>query len=162
MASLKHVKNLRDNSITLLNLLKEYIFGTKEIKLYNKNKTYQKGDLIMYTNTEGKMEILQCNSNNVTGMYDSNLWDNNIAADFLAGTKSTAKPIILAENEPTDPTNVMWVQLVKTKDIQIEPIEYSSGTVIIFNANQIIGQDDEPTDTNVKLWFDYEPTSPTV
>jgi hypothetical protein len=153
--TMKHIKKLQDSNVTLLQLLNSYIFGDKEIKIYNPIKTYNTGDLILFFDGEQKISVLQCLIDNVTGVFNPNNWSRNIVNNFISGI-SNNEYISLSSEQPIERSNKIWLQILRVKESMDPDNLIANNAFLIFDAKQITGQDNQPED-DTKLWFDYEP-----
>jgi hypothetical protein len=158
---LKHIKSLQDSQMTLLQILKSFVIGDISVKTYIPDRVYKRGELILYLDgNTGKFELLQCISDSTTGPFNISNWEKHTLSDHISGVKPDNFTIMLSESQPTHPGNVMWYQTLRTKDQPIDTDKLQTGTILVFSAAGVTGQDDQPVDPDVKVWFDYEITNP--
>ena len=109
--------NIQDRQ-SLLNLLKEYIFGNAPIEKYDPDKVYKKGDIVyIVDDLTGKITFIQAPTDGITGPYNPGDWEvKDIDAAINAAITDI---IILSTYKPTQKINRLWVQ----------PIEYGEHTL---------------------------------
>jgi len=110
--SLKFIKKVNYKSTAnLLDILKSYIVGNTDIKEYTENKMYMKDELIIRLNqTTNKYEVLKCNSDNTTGVFNANSWTLNIPPPI-----NFDDAIIVSETQPENTNNKIWFELINYK-----------------------------------------------
>lgn len=103
---------------SLLNLLKEYIFGNTAIEKYDPNKVYNTGDVVyIIDELTGKITFIQAPTDGITGPYNPDDWEvKDIDAAIDAAITDV---IILSTYQPTQKINRLWIQ----------PIEYGFHTL---------------------------------
>jgi hypothetical protein len=70
------ITDLSLQGTNLVNIFNEALFGTTEIAPHSPTKTYNTGNLVLYFNTvTNKYELVKCNSDLVTGVYNPSNWD---------------------------------------------------------------------------------------
>ena len=55
---------------------------------YNSANTYNEGDFVVYENPSDTFKLYKCNSDNVTGAWDSSKWDLATLQDILEDIES--------------------------------------------------------------------------
>ena len=116
MDRLVHVKDLKNRNLTMLELMKSYIFGDKKIEIYDEDKIYNKGDIIVsYNPSTGKTEVIQAKEDNITGPFDETKWENTSIINTVGAGKIDNMIIIDSEDKSTDDTRV-WFQIQGMKD----------------------------------------------
>ena len=75
MAKLTFVKKVvNEEVINSYNLILNVLFGGKIPEIYDENKVYNKGDVIIRINEEGMYELLVCTKDNITGPFNEDYW----------------------------------------------------------------------------------------
>lgn len=156
-ASLKFIKTLTPNNLSLLQILKSFVMGGKNIQTYVNYTTYDKGDTIIeYNSITNKYEILACKQDGTTGTFDPSKWEpTNLSS-------SVGDLIQLSMDQPSTSSNKLWYQLIKVKSGVLPadmPVPTGGGnTVININAaSEVVMQPTQPTDPAVKIWLDTTP-----
>ena len=112
----------------------------------------------------GNYVLKIANYSGITGIYDDKDW-HTIYFTSLFGEGSSldvdfSKVIQLAINQPEDKDNRLWFQPVVVKSGDGENLDLgglTSGVNInVYENEHFAAQDDEPTQPEVRLWFDYE------
>lgn len=95
-AKLSFVKKiLDDENVNSYQLILKALFGTNTPYFYNENKVYNKGDVILVI-VDGTYELRICNSNNVTGPFNEEKWQNvSFTGLFKDGSTITQNNIII-------------------------------------------------------------------
>lgn len=156
MASkLRLVKNMADTSVTMLKLLSSFVLGDEEIKPYDPAHVYKKYDKIVNVTEDGHITILMCQEDDVTGTYDGTKWKVITVQDSITGEISEGGngTIEVSEIRPYATNNKTWWHVKNTVtgyDPQPDP-------VAVYKGNQIIAQEEQPTDDNIIVWLDIEP-----
>ena len=164
-AKLNFIKNItNNNAITTYQLILNSLFGDKIPKEYDPSKTYAKGEPIISLMPNGNYVLKIANYSGITGIYDDKDW-HTIYFTSLFGEGSSldvdfSKVIQLAINQPEDKDNRLWFQPIKVKSGDGENLDLgglTSGVNInVYENEHFAAQDDEPTQPEVRLWFDYE------
>lgn len=158
MTGITFLKNLKNESVTLLQLLNSYVFGDKQIRPYDESVTYHTGDMILITNEEsGKIEIYQATTDNMSGPFDPNAWSNAVVSDVVSN--SVDEVVMISPIQPTSKNNFVWYQPLQYKtgtlpEIEVENIEE---LVSIFSMDAFpIVDEMVPENEEVGLFFDIE------
>jgi len=115
-STLKPIKQLKQNSANISDILKSFVFGDTDIKEYNPNTIYMKGNLIIKLNEiTGKYEVLHCKTDNITGIFNINNWSITIVNDIVIQDIINNNLIKLSETEPDDINNQIWFQTIAIK-----------------------------------------------
>ena len=164
-AKLNFIKNItNNNAITTYQLILNSLFGDNIPKEYDPSKTYAKGEPIISLLPNGNYVLKIANYSGITGIYDDKDW-HTIYFTNLFGEGSSldvdfSKVIQLAINQPEDKDNRLWFQPIVVKSGDGENLDLgglTSGVNInVYENEHFAAQDDEPTQPEVRLWFDYE------
>ncbi len=158
--SLKHIKKVRSsNEVNNMQLLFDFVLGDTMPEKYDPQKVYNPKDFIIHLNTEeSKYEILLC-TERTTGNFDPSKWDKVSLKDYInkdhISLGSNKDLIQINEDLPVEKHNRVWMKPIGYKNLDTDIIE-NGNVVIIFDGDEIKGQDDIPEEEGVKLWFDYE------
>jgi hypothetical protein len=115
-ASLRFIKSLNNPNYNILQLLTSYVFGDKDIRPYNGNKTYKKGDMIIRLNSvTNKLEILQCIALQVTGPFVEASWVKNAVNQMVGGASVNKNMVAVSLTSPQDPSNLVWYEIREFK-----------------------------------------------
>lgn len=108
----------KNDRTSVLNLLKEYLFGNTNIDKYDPNKVYNTGDITyIIDELTGKIIFIQAPNNGITGPYNPSDWE---VKDIDTAIDSAINDvIILSTYKPTQKNNRVWIQ----------PIQYGSHTL---------------------------------
>lgn len=161
--ALKFIKNVNNSgTVNNLQLLFQFIMGSKKPMLYDSTKAYKKGDFVYkYDEVKGEYHVYMAiqdvrpNSRGLSESYWQKiaLKDLMSTGDLALGKSEDAAKISI--NEPTEINNTIWFKPLKYKSFGYGNVEKEDIT-LIFDCEHIVGQDDEPDDPDVRLWFDYE------
>ena len=70
------ITDLAIQGTNLVNIFNEIMLGVTEVAPYSPSKTYTIGNLALHFNTTtNKYDLLQCNDNLITGVFDPLKWD---------------------------------------------------------------------------------------
>lgn len=95
MAKLTLVKKIvNEKVINSFNLIMNVLFGGKVPELYDENKIYNKGDVVIIVE-DGKHKIVVVNRDNVTGEFNPDFFDEIIFTDLFKDSS------ILTQNDVT-------------------------------------------------------------
>ena len=130
-----------DNNIIdkqgILNIIKNFIFGTASVEIYDQNKTYNSGDKAFVIDAlSGDIKVVTAIENGITGTYNPEKWNDMTLADTI-GT-GLDDVIVISESEPTARMAQIW----------LTPNEYS--THYINAPNSSVDPDVPPIDPNVR------------
>lgn len=100
-----------DNNIIdrqgILNLLKNFIFGSSDVEIYDRNRKYKIGDkAFIIDTTTGDIKVVTANQNNVTGEYDPSKWVNATLSDSIGGSD---KVIVISKYRPREMITKLWL-----------------------------------------------------
>lgn len=111
---------LRDISKTdtgfFIELVSNYLFGDRTIELFDENKLYNKGDVVLFIDEDGNKILRQPIKNNVTGEYNPELWEKITISELINIDRRNKEIIQVAVRPPKSINNMIWVN----------PLEYSS------------------------------------
>lgn len=164
-AKLNFIKNItNNNAVTTYQLILNSLFGDNIPKEYDPSKTYAKGDPIIALMPNGNYVLKIANYGGITGIYDDKDW-HTIYFTNLFGEGSSldvdfSKAIQIATNQPEDKDNRLWFQPIAIKSGDGEGLDLGGLTtgvnINVYENEHFAAQDDEPTQPEVRLWFDYE------
>lgn len=158
---LKFVKNVNNSgTVNNLQLLFQFILGSDRPDKHDDTQLYKKGDFVYkYVEAEGEYHVYMAirDTRLYTAITNTEYWQKMSLKDLIAEGKialgKSEDLIVLSDEEPTQINNDIWLKPLKYKSfggVEKEDI------TLIFEGKDIAGQDDEPDDPNVRLWFDYE------
>lgn len=118
MASkLKFIKKLNDPDIINYNQLYfNFIFGGKAPQIYDENKIYNTGDIILKKNEYDVYDIYVCKEDNVTGPFNIDLWQKVSLTeiikngDIINGGGGGRDLILVQDTQPDNKHNKIWLQ----------------------------------------------------
>lgn len=117
MDRLVHVKDLKNRNLTMLEIMKTYMFGDKKIEIYDEDKIYNKGDIIVSFNPNtGKTDVIQATEDNITGPFDESKWENTSIINTVHAGKIDNMIVIDSEESSTTPETKVWFQVQGIKD----------------------------------------------
>lgn len=157
---LKFVKKVRpENVINNLQLLFDFVLGDDIPEKYDPEKIYNPLDLVIFYGEDVSKHIIYLCEETTTGPFDSDKW-SKISLRDLIETKDLSlgnmeNHITISEEIPTVKNNRVWMKPLIYKDLNVEVIE-NDNMIIVFNGEEFRGQDDQPDEENIKVWFDYE------
>ena len=115
-ATLTLLGNLKDqalNNVSIDQVSSSAVFGSGmsigDIK-YDSSATYNTGDVITYTDSNGNIKFYECIGTNVTGAFDPSKWEEY---SIIGKTQALQENlIVLSETKPTDSiTNKVWLEI---------------------------------------------------
>lgn len=155
-ANLRYVKEIKKKLSDVLQLLNEFVFGGKDIRLFKETETYTQGDFVIKQNVvTGNYELFQCMVPITSGVFNESDWSKNSVSDFTAGNKINTDIVQLSQQQPTSPINLLWYQIKSVKSSIDENKISTENIVFISSEDQVVAQDDEPSNPNSILWFDF-------
>ena len=147
-----------DNNILdkqgILNLLKNFIFGSSDVEIYDRNRKYKIGDKAFIIDTiTGNIKVVTAKQNNITGDYDPTKWVNATLADTVGGAD---KVVVISPYRPTDKVitpdefNTHYIAMPGYKpgdepdepDTPVDPPIADDGSGLVFLGNEIPMVDD--------------------
>ena len=162
MATVTLVKNLKNGNRTLLEILNSFIFGNSKIELFNSEKTYKKGDLILVETDDG-LEIRQAKVNVKSKEYKEHEWTTTIVKDWFINLSTNIA--MISDNTPTELDNVViWYKPIRYySDVVPSPdtdIEYPTEMTTLFNSEAFLTDeyegDEVPEEIDIGVFFDIE------
>ena len=125
---LKFVKKLNDpNILNLQQLYYSFIFGDNIPGMYDENRIYNSGDVILYLNENNVYDILASKEDEVTGPFNEEYWQRISLTDIVkdgdilnGGGKNV---IIVSDTQPEVKSNKLWMKPIKECMININAIE---------------------------------------
>jgi len=113
-----------DNNILdrqgILNLLKNFIFGSGDISIYDQNKIYNTGDKSFIIDTDNnEIRVVTATDDYVTGPYDESKWNKTTLSDTVGA--GADKVVVISEYRPREPITKLW----------LTPDEFSSHYITI-------------------------------
>lgn len=122
MSGYKIVGNNINDKKGILNLLKEYVFGSDNLKEFNENTRYNKGDIVIYKTYYDDYKILTANEDGIKGPFISSQWTSvNLQEIMSIGFDEN---IIISEYKPNNSITHLWFQPIKTRTVLLrEPEE---------------------------------------
>lgn len=155
-ANLRYIKEIKKDLSDIIQLLNEFVFGGKKIRIFKETETYSQGDFVIKLNqTLGKYELLQCNVTTASGPFIPSEWSTNTVGDFTSGNYVNPEIIQLSQEQPSSNINLLWYQIKSVKADIDENKFIANKIVFISSSEQIVAQDDEPTNSDTVLWFDF-------
>lgn len=161
--SLKFIKNVNyDDAANNLQVLFQFILGSDMPGKHTVDIAYKEGDFVYsFSNTDGEYHVFMAIKNVPEGIKISNdeYWQRMSIKDLISQGKialgQSEDIVIISDDQPTQENNNVWLKPIKIKDFNPGVVE-KEDINLVFDCEHIVGQDDEPDDPNVKLWFDYE------
>lgn len=123
---LNFIKSLNDpDTINIQQLYFNFIFGDKIPDMYDENKIYNTGDIILRLNENNVYEIFSCTTDNTTGPFNPIYWQKVSLTEIIkngdiingGGGKDL---IILSDNTPTEKNNKIWLKPLGERTIKID------------------------------------------
>lgn len=168
MAQIRLVRDLGVGDFSLLQLLKNYIFGDKPVEEYSSSNVYNEGDLILYRKDDGTTVVLKSLEDDVTGPFDETKWDEKSISETISNI-SLDKLCMISLVQPDDKSNIVWLYPIDKYEVSNLPtasqaimeefgkdIDFTKFTVL-FSEDFPVAEDEEvEDDTDIKLYFDPE------
>ena len=164
-AKLNFIKNITNaDAVTTYQLILNSLFGENIPKEYDPTKTYSKGDPIIELLPNGKYVLIIATGNVITGIYNNNDWNTVYFTDLFGEGSSLdvdfSKAIQISADQPYDKDNRIWFQPIAIQPGDGSSIDLgglTSGVNInVYENEHFAAQDEQPTEPEVRLWFDYE------
>ena len=127
-SNLKFVKKLNDpNILNIQQLLFSYIFGDDIPALYDENKIYNTGDVILHLNENDVYEILGAKEDEITGPFNEEYWQKISLTDIIKDADilngGGRNVIIISDVQPDIKSNKIWLKPISECTINISAIE---------------------------------------
>lgn len=164
---------LRDVSKTdtgfFMELVSNYLFGDRTIELFDENRIYNKGDVVLFVDEDGNKVLRQPIVNNVTGEYNSELWEKITISELINIDRRNKEIIEINVRQPKSINNMIWVNPLEYStndklddlgnDTSLDTTKTEDGTIIF---SSITPQDDDnrmwirPINVKTDYEFDIE------
>lgn len=161
---LKHIKNITSpNVITTYQLILNSLFGDNLPAEYDKNKRYNKGDVIITMLPNGGYRLKIAKEDNIKGTFDNTKWNDvyftNLFRSGSALDMDFSKAIQISVDQPRDKDNMEWYQPVSVKEGDGSLLEIGDSktrNIIIYKNEHFAAQVNKPDGPEVRLWLEYE------
>lgn len=153
------IRDLTSSKNTLITqILKQYVFGDRDIREFSEDKDYNHGDVVIFFNEDGSYTLRQPKEDNVTGKFDDSKWMEIIISDLVQNWERKSGLVVVSDIKPTYEDNLIWFQSFAnsytTNDfdnlyLTTKKIRSKSGLVMVSN--------NKPLNIDNLIW--YEPIS---
>lgn len=161
---LKHVKNITSpDVITTYQLILNSLFGDDLPSEYDRNKKYNKGDVIISITPSGGYRLKIAKNDGITGTFDNTKWNDvyftNLFRSGSALDMNFSKAIQISVDRPLDKDNMTWYEPIAVKEGDGSLLEIGNSktrNIIIYKNEHFAAQKEKPTGPEVRLWLEYE------
>ena len=162
-----------DNNIIdkqgILNILKNFIFGSTNVEIYDQNKTYNSGDKAFVIDAStGDIKVVTATEDGVTGPYNPNNWNDMTLADTIGNGLDDV--VVISETEPTERMTQIWLtpkeystHYIDVPNSSVEPDipDNTKGSIMLFSNDSVpMVEDTNTADLNYldigDIVFDWE------
>ena len=143
------------NNLLVTQVLKQYIFGDRDIREFSESNVYNQGDVVIFFNDDGSYILRQPKENDVTGKFEATKWSEIIVSELIQHWERNSGMVIVSDIQPTNPDNLIWYQSFANRYLSNDFDHlYTSTEKIRSKSGLIMVSDDKPLNIDNLIWFE--------
>ena len=143
------------NNLLITQVLKQYVFGDRDIREYSEDNVYNQGDVVVFFNKDGSYTLRQPKEDNVTGNFAATKWSEIIVSELIQHWERNSGLVIVSDIKPTNEDNLIWYQSFANRyeSSDFDNL-YTSTERIRSKSGLIMISDDKPLNLDNLVWLE--------